>query len=228
MQIAALRRVLDDGRAEGSCIQTLPGRGYRFVAPVTRVEPAAPAPSTPPSGNGSGAPIAENGQLRGREAASPLCDKPPEAALPRHYRPTAGIVGTVILALGLVAAATAWNWRSPWSGEARPAPRLSIVVLPFTNLSDDREQQYFADGITEDLTADLSQIADSFVISRNTAFTYKDKPVNAKQIRPRARCALCARRQRPAVGQAGSCQRPADRRRDRRASLGGAVRARHR
>jgi adenylate cyclase len=62
------------------------------------------------------------------------------------------------------------------------APRLSIVVLPFANLSDDREQQYFVDGVTEDLTTDLSQIAGSFVISRNTAFTYKDKPVNAKLI----------------------------------------------
>jgi class 3 adenylate cyclase/TolB-like protein len=62
------------------------------------------------------------------------------------------------------------------------APRLSIVVLPFTNLSDDREQQYFADGITEDLTTDLSRIENMFVISRGTAFTYKDKPVNVKQI----------------------------------------------
>jgi TolB-like protein/class 3 adenylate cyclase len=62
------------------------------------------------------------------------------------------------------------------------APRLSIVVLPFTNLSDDREQQYFADGITEDLTTDLSRIADMLVISRNSAFTYKDRSVNAKQI----------------------------------------------
>ena len=43
VQVAALRRILDDGRAEGSCIQTVPGRGYRFVAPVTRVEPAASA-----------------------------------------------------------------------------------------------------------------------------------------------------------------------------------------
>jgi adenylate cyclase len=62
------------------------------------------------------------------------------------------------------------------------APRLSIVVLPFTNLSDDREQQYFADGITEDLTTDLSRIAHSFVISRNTAFTYRNKPIDTKQI----------------------------------------------
>jgi len=62
------------------------------------------------------------------------------------------------------------------------APRLSIVVLPFTNLSDDREQQYFADGITEDLTTDLSRLENMFVISRNTAFTYRDKPIDTKQI----------------------------------------------
>src|SRR5207245_929494 len=65
---------------------------------------------------------------------------------------------------------------------ATPASRLSIVVLPFTNLSDDREQEYFADGVTDDLTTDLSRIAGSFVIARNTAFTYKGKPVDAKQV----------------------------------------------
>jgi TolB-like protein/Flp pilus assembly protein TadD len=69
------------------------------------------------------------------------------------------------------------------SGSPRvAAPRLSIVVLPFTNLSDHREQQYFADAITEDLTSDLSRIAHSFVISRNTAFTYRNKPIDTKQI----------------------------------------------
>jgi TolB-like protein/class 3 adenylate cyclase len=62
------------------------------------------------------------------------------------------------------------------------APRLSIVVMPFANISNDPDQQYFADGITEDLTTDLSRIAGMFVISRNSAFTYKDKPVNAKQV----------------------------------------------
>jgi len=62
------------------------------------------------------------------------------------------------------------------------APRLSIVVLPFADLSNDRDQQYFADGITEDLTTDLSRIAHSFVISRNTAFTYRSKPIDTKQI----------------------------------------------
>jgi len=62
------------------------------------------------------------------------------------------------------------------------APRLSIVVLPFANLSSDPEQQYFADGITEDLTTDLSRIAGMFVISRNSAFTYRSKPADARQI----------------------------------------------
>jgi adenylate cyclase len=62
------------------------------------------------------------------------------------------------------------------------APRLSIVVLPFVNLSNDPEQQYFADGITEDLTSDLSRLANMFVISRNTAFTYRNKPIDTKQI----------------------------------------------
>ncbi len=62
------------------------------------------------------------------------------------------------------------------------AQRLSIVVLPFANLSSDPEQQYLADGITEDLTTDLSRLAGMFVISRNTAFTYRNKPIDTKQI----------------------------------------------
>ncbi len=59
---------------------------------------------------------------------------------------------------------------------------LSIVVLPFANLSGDPAQDYFADGITENLTTDLSRIRNSFVIARNTAFTFKGKNVDAKEI----------------------------------------------
>jgi adenylate cyclase len=62
------------------------------------------------------------------------------------------------------------------------APRLSIVVLPFANLSADPEQQYFADAITDDLTIDLSRIEHMFVISRNTAFAYRNQRVPTKQI----------------------------------------------
>ncbi len=60
--------------------------------------------------------------------------------------------------------------------------RLSIIVLPFDNLSHDPDQDYFADGITEDLTTDLSRISGSFVIARNTAFTYKGKSIDVKQL----------------------------------------------
>src|SRR5215831_944270 len=71
---------------------------------------------------------------------------------------------------------------APEAPRSAVAPRLSIVVLPFSNLSDDRGQQYFADGITEDLTTDLSRLAGMLVISRNTAFTYRNKPIDTKQI----------------------------------------------
>jgi adenylate cyclase len=65
----------------------------------------------------------------------------------------------------------------------RPAaPFLSMIVLPFANLSSDPDQEYFADAISDDLTTDLSRIPGSFVIARNTAFTYKGKPVDAKQL----------------------------------------------
>jgi TolB-like protein len=61
-------------------------------------------------------------------------------------------------------------------------PRLSIVVFPFANLGGDPEQEYFVDGVTESLTTDLSRISGSFVIARNTAFTYKGKNVDVKQV----------------------------------------------
>ena len=61
-------------------------------------------------------------------------------------------------------------------------PHLSIVVLPFANMSGDPEQDYFVDGVTESLTTDLSRIGNSFVIARNTAFTYKGRRVDVKQI----------------------------------------------
>jgi TolB-like protein/class 3 adenylate cyclase len=78
-----------------------------------------------------------------------------------------------------------WN-PATQTGRARPEPlsppHLSIVVLPFANLSGDPDQDYFVDGVTESLTTDLSRISGSFVIGRHTAFTYKGKAVDLKQI----------------------------------------------
>src|SRR5580704_19086794 len=116
MQIAALRRVLDDGRAEGSCIQTVPGRGYRFIAPVTRGDPAPPLQSTPLSGNGSGGPIVENERLRDPGVLGQIDAPPPAPALRARHRLRGTIAAALIGALGLVTAVAGWNWRSPWFG----------------------------------------------------------------------------------------------------------------
>ena len=177
IQIAGLRRALDQDRANGSCIQTVPRRGYRFVAPVARVEPAAGPEAGSPPGNGIDRPIArEEAKAAGSQGkTSPVASVPSRA----RYRLRGGAVAAVIGALILAAVG---SWRVTWFGYSHPAPRLSIVVLPFASLSGDPDQQYFADGITEDVTFDLSRIVNMFVISRNTAFTYRNKPVNTNQI----------------------------------------------
>jgi len=114
VQIAALRRALDEGQTERSCIQTVPGRGYRFTAPVTRV--AADVASLPPSGVLS------------------LPDKP------------------------------------------------SLAVMAFQNMSGDPEQEYFADGVVEEIITALSRIRWLFVIARNSSFSYKGQAIDVKQV----------------------------------------------
>jgi adenylate cyclase len=117
VQVAALRWVLDDGRVERSCIQTVRGRGYRFVAPMSRVtaEARSDAAALPPSPD------------------PPLPDKP------------------------------------------------SLAVMPFQNISGDPEQDYFADGMVEEIITALSRIRWLFVITRNSSFTYKGQAVDAKR-----------------------------------------------
>ena len=66
--------------------------------------------------------------------------------------------------------------------EKSAPPRLSLVVLPFANLGGDPEQEHFVDGVTESLTTDLSRIRSAVVIARNTAFAYKDKPLDVKTV----------------------------------------------
>jgi TolB-like protein/class 3 adenylate cyclase/Tfp pilus assembly protein PilF len=132
-------------------------------------------------------------------AATPFIPvQAPVEELPRQRRASrnAIVVASLVVVLALVALGGWWLWPrqavSPKQAGApaapvgtaleAPAPRLSIVVLPFANLSNDPDQEYFSDAVTDDLTTDLSRIEGSFVISRLTAFTYKGKPVDAKQI----------------------------------------------
>ncbi len=115
------------------------------------------------------------------------------ALRPRPGGRLAGIAA-VAAALLLVVGIVAWRlWPAPPSGVVsqaavtgpaapRGAPRLSLVVLPFASLSDNPDEGYFADGVTEDLTTDLSRLEGSLVISANTARTYKGKPLDAKRV----------------------------------------------
>ena len=182
VQISALRRVLDNGRSSGSRIQTVAGRGYRFVAAVTH--PAAEARS-----------VSMNGEAeRAEEDASKLVDLPASSSPIPGRRTIIIAIATAFSAILAVTAGTWWLWSPskpppPTEGavaglskQPLVAPRMSIVVLPFANLGSDPEQQYFADGITDDLTTDLSRISNMTVISRSSAFTYRDKPIIAKQI----------------------------------------------
>jgi adenylate cyclase len=121
---------------------------------------------------------------------APATPKPPQAATKTRGVWARWPALAAALALALLAAGT-FAWRAGYAprfmaasvdDKLANAPRLSIVVLPFQNLSADKEQDYFADAITDDLTTDLSHLPDSFVIARNTAFAYKGKPVDVKQI----------------------------------------------
>ena len=156
VQLAALRRVLDAGRSGGSCIQTISGRGYRFVLTVTPVQPEAEPPSS---------------------------EAPASAAVARTVAPMRW--GAILLVLAGLAAASWAAFRSDAFVGFRDhaaRPMLSIVVLPFANLSSDPEQAYFTDAITDDLTTDLSRIAGSVVIAHSTAQTYSARPVDVRQI----------------------------------------------
>jgi adenylate cyclase len=127
--------------------------------------------------------------------------EPPISRVPigsPRRRPTVLAALATAVAAALIIAMIGWSiWPVTRSSSTPPAvvaaavmpvsqplvaPRLSIVVLPFANLSNDPDQQYFADGITEDLTTELSHIPDMFVIASSTASTLRNKPVDAKQI----------------------------------------------
>jgi len=68
------------------------------------------------------------------------------------------------------------------SSRSAPADKPSVAVLPFTNMSGDEEQDYFSDGISEDLITDLSKLSGLFVVGRHTSFAYKEKAANLEQV----------------------------------------------
>ena len=99
---------------------------------------------------------------------------------------------TTALVVVLIVVGGAAYWFKPWEPREEPVSienmafplpdKPSIAVLPFTNMSNDPEQEYFVDGMTEDLITDLSQLSGLFVIARNSVFSYKGKPTKVRQV----------------------------------------------
>jgi TolB-like protein/DNA-binding winged helix-turn-helix (wHTH) protein/Tfp pilus assembly protein PilF len=162
--ISELRRAF--GGHDQRLIKTFQRRGYRFETPVS-VEPDAAVRQSTTTAPGEGD---QPRKLR----------RPPSMGAIRGGR---GLRLGAAAALPLLAMAMLAAWW--WSGSVdylRAAPPLSVAVLPFTNLSDDPDQEYLSDGVTQELTTELSRLPGVFVIAHATARTFKGKDIDARQI----------------------------------------------
>ncbi len=147
-----IREVLNDSAAEPRFVETLPRRGYRFIAPVTAVE-SDPEPPPP---------------------AADLAKVPTRS---RFFHSAVGIT-VLLLSISIGAVSSRW-WLPKLSGTP---PVRSIAVLPLLNLSNDPEQQFFAEGMTDELITDLAQISSLRVTSRTSVMTYLGTRKPAAQI----------------------------------------------
>jgi len=160
VHMAALRRVLDQGGSGESCIETIPGRGYRLTLPVTQAKEVEPGPASAPT---TGA-----------------AHTPPPSARSGYYVRCCWTAAAATLAIVMLLFVAAWHG-GRFTGEPAP-PRLSLVVLPFANLSGDASEDYLADAITDDLTTDLSRVHGMVVVGRGTAYAYQGKVVEERKV----------------------------------------------
>jgi TolB-like protein/DNA-binding winged helix-turn-helix (wHTH) protein/Tfp pilus assembly protein PilF len=177
VQISAVRRVLDEGRAGASCIQTVPGRGYRFLPQIHPSTDTAPAEAKSPAALPGGLEAPPDREPLAR-AATGLAIRPIAA---RRWPSLAGWAVALCILIAAVAATTSWlTAGSP--ATVNRLPRFSIAVLPFKNLSGDAQEDYLADGFTDDLTSDLSHIPQALVIASTSARTFKDRNLDLRSI----------------------------------------------
>jgi TolB-like protein/DNA-binding winged helix-turn-helix (wHTH) protein/Tfp pilus assembly protein PilF len=188
--VRKIRRALNDDADKPRFIVTIPGKGYRFIAsgliPNTESKPNLALNSEPNIEDG---PLPLNGKLD----AFPSTPATPDENQPRlrKYWPV-GLLSIVGLALitsaavmvhsshGILAALTSKN--SPELQASQLPNQPSIAVLPFTNLSGDPQQEYFSDGITDELITDLSRLPNLLVIARRSSFAYKSKAAKVQQV----------------------------------------------
>ena len=150
--IRRIRSALADDPRQPRYVETVPRRGYRFVAPLEPAEVAATEPAAPEPGS---APAQQREFEIDRE----------------QPRPRRGAVMAVGLAAVVVATLLIWQ---PWRPSRPPDPITSLAVLPLANLSGDSEQDYVAEGLTDLLINELTQIGSLRVISRRSTMQYQD------------------------------------------------------
>jgi len=188
--VMRLREVLGDSSDRPRFIETLPRRGYRFIAPIEEIHSAAASsaagslPIEPRDDSSTAAivsPVAATASASGEQLAAGANAKR------RLTLPRIALLSAAILAFAVLSGVAVHYVRGMESGKLNPAHNMSLVVLPLENLTGDKEQDYFADGMTDDLTANLAKIRSLRVISRSTAMAYKGthKPLSeiARELR---------------------------------------------
>lgn len=172
--IMRLREVLRDSSDSPIFIETVSRRGYRFIAPVEEFLPHANEAHglASPASQPQAVPVRAEARVAETEALHV-----PAARVPVHRRfisnRSLGVALTVVLVVGVSLVLAFYESRKPVASVAAPAQLKSIVVLPLENLSGDKDQDYFADGMTDELIASLAKIKKLRVISRRSAMEYK-------------------------------------------------------
>jgi TolB-like protein/DNA-binding winged helix-turn-helix (wHTH) protein/Tfp pilus assembly protein PilF len=169
--VMRLREVLGDSSDNPRFVETIPRRGYRFIAPVVGSFIPAPSATREELENVHGSAQAVGPQL----IEPPALETPSEPGSIRRRLSETRVTSLAIAMLiaAIIFGAALVHYRSLSGNKIVPPRNKSLVVLPLENLSGDKDQEYFADGMTDDLIANLAKIRSLRVISRSTAMAYK-------------------------------------------------------
>src|SRR5258707_4351838 len=169
--VMRLREVLGDSSDHPRFIETLRGRGYRFIARVELKSPASDNAALEAAASDKSAAVPEILAKNGSGSSDALLKAGQGQASRRFSLPRIGMLAAAVLAGSALISGITVHYVNASKGKANRSS--SLVVLPLENLSGDREQDYFADGMTDDLIANLAKIRSLRVISRSTAMAYK-------------------------------------------------------